>query len=82
LRLRVEHVLADRGIVLARPIEIGAFQLTPTATLDGRPVAHLDLPRALDDDGTPDLELVGFFLAYAADAARFRVGAEAVYSER
>ncbi len=81
MRFRVESVLADRGIVFARALDAGAFKLTPTATRDARPVAHVELPRAVRGDGTPDLGLVGFFLAYAADAARFAVGAEVDYAE-
>lgn len=80
MRFRVESVLADRGIVFARALEPGDLKLTPRATLGARPVAHLDLPRKLGADGTPDLGLVGFFLAYGADVAHFAVGAEVEYA--
>ena len=81
LRFRVEGVLADRGIVLARAVDAGAVRLTPQATLAARPVAHLDLPRTLREDGTPDLGVVGFFLAYAADVVHFPIGSVVEYSE-
>jgi len=81
LRFRVESVLADRGMVLARPLDTGDLRLTPHATLGARPVAHLDLPRKVRADGTLDLELVGFFLAYAADVIHFPVGAVVVYAD-
>lgn len=81
LRFRVESVLAGRGIVLARAVDAGAVRLTPRATLAARSVAHLDLPRALREDGTPDLGVVGFFLAYAADVVHFPIGSVVEYSE-
>jgi len=81
LRFRVESVLADRGIVLARALDAGELKLTSQSKLGARPIAHLDLPRAVRDDGTPDLGVVGFFLAYAADVAHFPVGAVVVYAD-
>ncbi|HEX8954614.1 MAG TPA: hypothetical protein VF997_08015 [Polyangia bacterium] len=81
LRFRVEGVIVDRGVVLARPLDTGALTLTPLATLGARPVAHFDLPRKVRADGTPDLELVGFFLAYAADVKHFSVGSVVVYAD-
>ena len=80
MRFRVESVLADRGIVLARALEPGELKLTPAARLGARPVAHLDLPRSVRADGTPDLGLVGFFLAYSADVVHFPVGAVVDYA--
>ena len=81
MRVRVEAVIAARGLVFARPVERGAMLATPRATLDGHRITHFDLPRKLRADGTPDLELIGFQLADAADAAHFTVGAEAVYRD-
>ena len=57
LRVRVEAVMPSRGIVFACPVEPGPMLATPRATLDGRRVAHFELPRKLRPDGTPDLEL-------------------------
>jgi hypothetical protein len=46
-----------------------------------RPVRHFDVPRKVREDGTLDLELVGFFLRNPADAAHFPVGAIVVYAD-
>ena len=81
LRFRVESVLADRGIVFARAMDTGDFKLTPHATIGARPVARFDLPRKVRDDGSQDLGVVGFFLAYAADVIHFPIGAVVVYSD-
>jgi hypothetical protein len=81
LRVRVESVVASRGLVFARPLEPGPMLATPRATLDGHRVAHFDLPRKLRADGTPDLELIGFHLETPADAAHFTIGAEVVYRD-
>ncbi|HWE28075.1 MAG TPA: hypothetical protein VHB97_08745 [Polyangia bacterium] len=81
LRFAVESVVADRGIVLARPLDTGELRLTPHATLGVRPVRHFDLPRTLRADGTPDFELVGFFLRNSGDVVHFPVGAVVVYAD-
>jgi hypothetical protein len=81
LRFRIDSVLADRGIVFARAMDTGEIKVTPQATLGARPVAHVDLPRKLREDGTPDLGLVGFFLAYAADVIHFPIGTVVVYAD-
>jgi hypothetical protein len=79
VRLRVESVVAVRGLVFARPIEPGTMLATPRATLAGRKVKYFDLPRKLLEDGSPDLQLVGFYLEDAADAAHFPLGAIVEY---
>lgn len=79
MRVRVEAVVASRGIVFARPIDPGTMLATPRATLDGRRVAHFDLPRKLRADGSPDLEYIGFQLVDPAEAAHFSVGAVVAY---
>ena len=81
LRFRIEEVLADRGIVFARPLDTGELRLSPHATFGLAPVRHFDLPRKLRADGTPDFELVGFFLRNPADSARFSAGAVVVYAD-
>lgn len=81
LRFRIDSVLADRGIVFARAMDTGELKVTPQATLGARPVAHVDLPRKLREDGTADLGLVGFFLAYSADVVHFPIGAVVVYAD-
>jgi hypothetical protein len=74
VRVRVESVVAARGIVFARPVEKGAMLATPRATLAGKRVAGFELPRKLRADGTRDMELVGFQLAEAGDVGTFVVG--------
>jgi hypothetical protein len=81
LRFRIEQVLADRGIVFARPLDVGELRLTPHSTLGVRPVRHFDLPRKVREDGSLDYELVGFFLRNPADAVHFPVGAVVVYAD-
>ena len=81
MRVRVESVVAARGLVFARPVEKGALLATPRATLDGRRVAYFDLPRKLRADGTPDLELIGFVLETPADVAHFAIGAVVEYRD-
>ncbi|MCA1665358.1 MAG: hypothetical protein LC659_14030 [Myxococcales bacterium] len=81
MRVRVEAVVAARGVVFARPLEPGPLLASARATLGGHRVAHFDLPRTLRPDGTPDLELIGFQLESAADATHFTVGAEVVYRD-
>jgi hypothetical protein len=81
MRLRVESVVASRGLVFARPIEPGTMLATPRATLGGRRVKYFDLPRKLLQDGAPDLELIGFYLEDAADVAHFPLGATVEYRD-
>ena len=81
LRFRIESVLADRGIVFARPLDTGELKLSKHSTLGVRPVRHFDVPRKVREDGTLDLELVGFFLRNPADAAHFPVGVVVVYAD-
>ena len=79
--MRVEAVMASRGMVFACPVETGPMLATPRATLDGRRVAHFELPRKLRPDGTPDLELIGFQLEDPGDAAHFTIGVEVLYRD-
>jgi hypothetical protein len=79
VRLRVESVVAARGLVFARPIEPGSMLATPRATLGGRRVKYFDLPRKLMQDGALDLELIGFYLEDPADVAHFPLGALVEY---
>ncbi len=81
LRFRVDSVLAERGIVFARAMDVGELKVTPRATLGARPVAHVELPRRVREDGTEDLGLVGFFLAYAVDVVHFPIGAVVVFAD-
>ena len=79
MRVRVESVVAARGLVLGRPIEPGTMLATPRATLGGRRVKYFDLPRKLLEDGAPDLSLIGFYLEDPADVAHFPLGAIVEY---
>jgi len=81
LRLRVESVMASRGIVFARAIEPGTMSATPRATLGGKRVKYFDLPRKLLEDGAPDLSMIGFYLEDAVDVAHFAVGAIVEYRD-
>jgi hypothetical protein len=81
LRFRIEQVLADRGIVFARPLDTGELRLTPMSTLGVRPVRHFDVPRKLREDGTLDMEVIGFFLRNPSDVVHFPVGAVVVYAD-
>jgi hypothetical protein len=81
LRVRVESVVAARGLVLGRPIEPGTMLATPRATLGGRRVKYFDLPRKLLEDGAPDLSLIGFYLEDPADVAHFPLGATVEYCD-
>ena len=81
MKVRVESVVAARGVVLARPVEKGALLATPRATLGGRRVAHFELPRKLRADGTQDLELIAFVLQDAGDVAHFPLGAVVEYRD-
>jgi hypothetical protein len=82
--VRVESVVAARGIVLARPVEKGAMLATPRATLGGRRVVHFELPRKVNvkvEGGEADLGLVGFVLAEVGDVVHFPVGAVVEYRD-
>jgi hypothetical protein len=82
VRVRVESVVAARGIVLARPVEKGAMLATPRATLGGRRVVHFELPRKVrEQDGEEDWGLVGFVLAEVGDVVHFPVGAVVEYRD-
>ena len=79
----MEAVVAEKGVVLARPVEKGALLATPRATLAGKRMVHFELPRKLKGDGSGavDMELVGFVLAEAGDVAGFEVGAGVEYRD-
>ena len=81
MRVRVDSVVAARGLVLGQPIEPGSMLATPRATLGGRRVKYFELPRKLMDDGGLDLSLVGFYLEDPADVAHFPLGAVVEYRD-
>jgi hypothetical protein len=81
VRVRVDSVVASRGLVLGRPIEPGQMLATPRATLGGRRVRYFDLPRKLLQDGSPDLELIAFVLEDPAEVAHFPIGAVVEYRD-
>ena len=77
MQFRIEHVLVHAGNaqVMARSLESGDFALTNHATLGGVPIRPVvTSPRALRDDGTPDLDVFVFLLQRASDAACLVVG--------
>jgi hypothetical protein len=81
VRVRVEAVMGERGLVLGVPLERGDMLCTPRATLGGRRILCFELPRKLKPDGTRDLELIGFQLENPEDASHFPVGAVVEYRD-
>ena len=81
IRLRVERVLRRGNIVFARLLDHKNFRLTSTSTLGGCQVKHFDIPRAVKEDGSIDLEIFGFFLSDPSDLDRFHIGDVVSYVE-
>ncbi len=76
-RFEIEHILIlDAGVaVIARQRGHGDFTVTSSSTLGGVPLrGHLDVPRKLLPNGSPDLELFAFQLANREDASRLAIG--------
>jgi hypothetical protein len=78
VELEVEGTLRVRGTayVFARVLEDGGnFTFCRGSTLSGIPLQpYLDIPRAVDANGRPRLDLFAFALQDPADAAHFEVG--------
>ena len=76
-RFEIEQILVlDAGVaVLARRQGASDFTITSSSTLGGVPLReHLDIPRKLLPDGSPDLEFFAFQLAHREDASKLAVG--------
>ncbi|MFL5320592.1 MAG: hypothetical protein ACJ790_13105 [Myxococcaceae bacterium] len=75
MRVEVEQALdaGGRAIVLVRALEIIAFR-PEGLELHGCRVKSFDLPRAMDKDGNPRMDLLGFVLERPQDLARFSPG--------
>ena len=78
VELEVERILEMRGTayVFARVLEdVGDFTVQRGSTLAGMPLQpYLDIPRAVDVNGRPRLDLFSFALQNPADVAHFEVG--------
>lgn len=79
IRLVVEAVFADTGVVFARLRDPGEpnFRVANESVLARAPLEPgLTMPRALRPDGSPRFDLFAFQLSTSRDARRFSVGAE------
>ena len=79
VRMRIEWVAPKQldRYVLARALESAEFRLSPASTLGGFAIEPiLSQPRALKEDGSPDLEIFAFVLRNSSDIAKLRVGEE------
>jgi hypothetical protein len=65
LRFAVEWVgkVGGRPVVFARQLDPGNFRLRDRLSLAGHRVSGFDTPRALASDGSPRLDLFGFWLS-------------------
>ena len=73
----VENVamIAGRGpLILVRRIGNTDFNVKPGLELHGREIIGGDIPRALDDEGNPRLDIWGFLLKYEGDKNEFAIG--------
>jgi hypothetical protein len=77
LQFEIEAVLTHsaRVTVFARQLVNEPFALSETARLGGLPIhAHLSMPRALNSDGSPRLDLFAFQLRTHSDLSALSVG--------
>jgi hypothetical protein len=79
----VEQAITVTGrgaVVLARPLqELIELSLSPDATLDGHPLRPmLDIPRIIEPEGDPRLDLFAFTLVRAEDLAHFTPGRKVI----
>jgi len=71
----VEAVVVGSGIVLARRLTECSFALGEEPKLGGVAIERvLSMPRALDANGKPRLDLFAFRPVAATDLAQFKVG--------
>ncbi len=84
IEVEIEFVFDDTkfsGHVIARRLELPgpAFRVTSESTIGGCPIKSLELPpRAVQPDGSPRLDLLGFHLANRSDCARLSRGQRVV----
>lgn len=74
MKFRIEHIFKDQRpvMLLARQLEAGDFQVTPTSNLGGVAVMpQLSMPRSLLPDGKPDMTIFSFTLVRASDVSSF-----------
>ena len=80
IEVEVEFVFDDgrySGHVVGRRLEMPGpvFRVTPESTIGGCSIQSLDLPpRALDAQGNPRFDLLGFRLSARSDCGRFKRG--------
>ena len=76
MRFKIEFALEPRiGAVFARHLDDADFTLVDGSTLGGIPIKpELTMPRALDADGNPRMDLFAFRPCVKADVERFVVG--------
>ena len=74
----IEYINESKQIsIIARQFENNEFTLTESSNLDGYPIEkHVSQPRALKENGKPDLELFIFTLKNKNDKKYFKPGQE------
>jgi hypothetical protein len=82
IAFEVEQTLTVAGhgaVVLARPVTDQEFTLGSSATLDGRALRPvLEVPRLIEPDGGPRLDLFAFTLQDPVDLGHFKPGQQVV----
>jgi hypothetical protein len=84
IRMQIEYVAPERlgKYVFARALGSSDFKLTQSSQLGGVPVEmFLSQPRALKEDGSPDLDVFAFVLKHEDDLAKLSVGSEVTLEE-
>lgn len=78
LRFKIEYIQLSKPVaVISRQMQQQEFYLGEASTLGGCKVQnHLTQPRALNPDGSPNLDLFVFYLANGNDRERLCVGKE------
>ncbi len=79
---QIEAVLPKLRVLFLRRVNKAEFSLQKGATINGYMVENFHIPRKLNPDGSPDLELFCFVLATRPDEAMFPVGSIVEYVER
>ena len=76
MRFKIEYALEPRiGAVFAQRLDDDDFTLVDGATLGGIPIQpEITMPRALDADGNPRMDLFAFRPCVNTDVERFVIG--------
>lgn len=76
MRFQIEAVLEPHiGAVLAKQLDEGDFTLADGSLLGDVPLkTQLDMPRAIDSEGKPRLDVFAFYPLQKSDLALFTVG--------